>query len=284
MCCIAGGPSLSGRERAENEGIRFKENKGQLKIGIINLMPFKEEVEYQFYAVLGRFGISVEVEFLYPESHNFKNTSGSYIKDNYYPMSELKNRNYDGIIMTGAPVELLDFQDVNYWNEITDFIKSNQLPVIYICWGAQAALYVKYGIKKHSLKEKLFGIFRHRTNKNPFISGEFMAPHSRNTQNNSEDIKNAGLKILAESDEAGVYISSDSEYREFYISGHGEYQRERLQYEYSRDQKLFPKNYFPEDNPEKEPFMNWDSHRKEFYYNWLKYIKEKKLSNIQNNV
>lgn len=284
MCCIAGAPSLSGRERAEKEGIRFKKNKGELKIGIINLMPFKEEVEYQFYAVLGRFDISVEVEFLYPENHVFKNTNGSYIKDNYYPLGELEKRDYDGIIMTGAPVELMDFQKVNYWNEISNLIKSNKLPAIYICWGAQAALYVKYGIEKYILNEKLLGIFRHKTNKNPFVSGEFFAPHSRNTQNSSEDIKNAGLRILAESDEAGVYMASDSEYREFYISGHGEYQRERLQYEYSRDQNLLPKNYFPEDNPEKEPFMKWDSHRKEFYHKWLNHIKKKKLSSIVNKV
>ena len=284
MCCIAGCPSLLGRDRAEKEGIRFIKDKGELKIGVINLMPFKEEVEYQFYAVLGRFDISVEMEFLYPENHIFKNTKGSYIKDNYYPMGELKKRGYDGVIMTGAPVELMEFHNVNYWDEIKSFIKSNQLPVIYICWGAQAALYVKYGIKKISLKEKLFGIYRHRTNKNSFISGEFMAPHSRNTQNSSEDIKRAGLRILAESDEAGVYISSDKVYSDFYISGHGEYQRERLQYEYCRDKQLLPKNYFPEDDPEREPSMNWDSHRKEFYYNWLKYLKEKKLSNIPNNM
>ncbi len=273
--CIAGNPNLAGRKRAEKDGIRFENNKGELKIGIINLMPFKEEVEYQFYAVLGRFGISVELEFLYPETHIFKNTDESYIKSNYYPLSEWKKRGYDGIIMTGAPVELMEFHEVNYWHNIKDFIESNELPTIYICWGSQAALYAKYGIPKHTLDKKIFGVFKHSTTDNPFVTGEFLAPHSRRTNNRSEDIKNAGLQILAESEEAGVYICSDSEYKEFYISGHWEYQRDRLRYEYHRDKSALPLNYFPEDDPGKEPAMTWDSHRKEFYYKWLNSIREK---------
>lgn len=267
--------NLMGAEKSKSEGIKFSDKKGDLKIGIVNLMPFKDETEYQFFNVLGRYRERVEVEFLYPFSHTSKNSSMDYIRDNYYPLSDITHREYHGIIVTGAPVEDLPFEEVSYWEELDNFIKANSTPCIYICWGAQSALYSKYGIDKHPLDKKLFGVYEHKNYSNPFISKDFLAPHSRNTYNKKECIEDAGLKVLNYSDEAGVYICSSSDYRDIFISGHGEYQKDRLKYEYDRDKKNLPYNYFPEDDPSVEPVLTWDSHREEFYKKWLDFIRSR---------
>lgn len=263
-----------GAERAALEGIKFNKSKGDVRIGIVNLMPYKDEVEYQFFTVLGRYNKKVEVEFLYPSTHKPKNSSIEYLRDNYYPLHSYKDRNYDGIIVTGAPVEDLSFEEVDYWKELDDFFKGNSLPSIYICWGAQGALYSKYNIEKYPLERKLFGIFPHRNLENPFIGEDFLAPHSRGTFNRREAIEEAGLKILNFSEKAGVYMCSSTDYREIFISGHGEYQRARLQYEYERDRRAIPENYFPGDDPSREPSLTWDTHREEFYREWLNFISE----------
>lgn len=267
---------LLGAERAALEGIRFHRGRGDIKIGVVNLMPYKDEVEYQFFTVLGRYEERVEVEFLYPSTHRSKNSSMDYLRKNYYPLHQFNDRRYDAIIVTGAPVEEIPFEDVTYWREVHEFFKKNTLPSIYICWGAQGALYSKYNIEKFPLGKKLFGIYDHTNHKNPFISSNFPAPHSRNTYNRREGIEGAGLKVLSYSEEAGVYMCSSPDYRDIFISGHGEYQRERLQYEYARDSREIPENYFPEDNPDNEPLLTWDTHRKEFYKNWLNFIRSRR--------
>ncbi len=264
--------SLMGAERAALEGVEFHRERGELRIGVVNLMPYKDEVEYQFFTVLGRYGKKVEVEFLYPSSHKPKNSSVDYLLKNYFPLSSYRERGYHGVIVTGAPVEELPFEEVDYWKELYEFFRENTLPSIYICWGAQGALYSKYGVEKFPLKRKLFGIYHHKNFKNPFIKGDFKAPHSRGTYNKRECIEGAGLKILNYSEKAGVYMCSSPDYREIFISGHGEYQRERLQYEYERDGSNLPENYFPEDDPAREPVLTWDTHREEFYRAWLNFI------------
>ncbi len=267
---------FKGVERAALEGITFTKGRGDVRIGIVNLMPYKDEVEYQFFTVLGRYGRRVEVEFLYPSTHKPKNSSIEYLQRNYYPLHSYKERSYDGIIVTGAPVEELPFEKVGYWEELDKFFKENALPSIYICWGAQGALYSKYKVEKHSLERKVFGVFHHKNLENPFIGEDFLAPHSRGTHNRRESIEEAGLRVLNFSENAGVYMCSSPDYREIFISGHGEYQRERLQYEYERDGRELPVNYFPENDPSREPALTWDPHRKEFYREWLKFISDVK--------
>lgn len=263
---------LVGAERAALEGIKLHRGRGDIRVGVVNLMPYKDEVEYQFFTVLGRYDKRVEVEFLYPSTHTPKNSSLDYLKENYYPLHSYATRGYDGIIVTGAPVEELPFEEVDYWRELDDFFKGNKLLTIYICWGAQGALYSRYGIEKFRLERKLFGVYHHKNLENPFIKKDFNAPHSRGTYNKRECIEGAGLKVLNYSEKAGVYMCSSPDYREIFISGHGEYQRERLQYEYGRDGNSLPENYFPEDDPSKEPALTWDDHREEFYREWLNFI------------
>lgn len=265
--------SLIGIEQSEKEGIYFTEKTGDTKVAIVNLMPFKGEVEYQFFNVLGRYDEVVEVDFFYPTTHISKNFSMAYIKKNYLPLNKFNSSNYHGVIVTGAPVEELPFEKVNYWEELDSFYKSNPLPSIYICWGAQGALYSKYNIEKFPLDKKAFGIYSHENYENPFISSNFSAPHSRSTYNKRECIESAGLTVHSYSKEAGVYMCSSPDYKDIFISGHGEYQRERLKYEYERDRLEIPKNYYPHNNPEMEPKLTWDEHRKEFYKNWLSFIR-----------
>lgn len=270
---IAVNKDLLGIDQSKKEGIDFTRGRGDIRIGIINLMPFKAEVEYQFFNVLGRYDEVVEVDFFYPTTHTSKNFSMEYIRKNYLPLKDLDSGNYHGIIVTGAPVEELPFDEVTYWEELDSFYKENTTPSIYICWGAQGALYSKYGVEKHKADKKIFGIYEHKNYTNPFISKDFLAPHSRNTYNKRECIEKAGLMVHSYSSEAGVYVCSSSDYRDIFISGHGEYQRERLKYEYERDRVEVPENYFPGNNPEMEPDLTWDEHRREFYSNWLSFIR-----------
>jgi len=249
--------------------IKFIEGTKDVKIGIINLMPFKDEIEMQFFTILGRYDLKVEIEFLYPETHITKNTPMNYIKENYYPIKDIKKRNYNGIIITGAPLEEIEFEKVRYWDEIKDVFDLD-IPTINICWASQAGLYKSYGIKKYPLEQKKFGIYNHQVNLNSLITQDnFMAPHSRNTYNKKSDILFAGLDIIAESEDAGVYISATKDLKKIYISGHGEYQKNRLEYEYLRDLKEIPVNYFKDNDPKKEILFTWDPHRKELYKNWL---------------
>ncbi len=274
---ISTNANLLGRVKAIEEGINFTDKRGDLKIGVINLMPFKDEVEYQFFSIFNTTESVVELEFLYPETHTFKNTSVDYIKSNYYPIKSSSERNYDGIIVTGAPVEEIPFEEVNYWKELDDFYKNNDIPSIYICWGAQGALYSKFGIEKYSLDEKLFGVYNHE-GENRFFANGFLTPHSRNTYNKRECIEKKDLEILSYSREAGVYACSTRDYKHIFLSGHSEYQRERLNYEYQRDMKNIPYNYFPNDDPSIKPNFSWKKGRDIFYKRWIDYIKEVKIN------
>ena len=267
--------NLRGIKKSEDSGIVFKNKDNgaeKIKIGIINLMPFKEETESQFFNILGRYSLGVEIEFLYPDNHISKHTSMEYLKKNYIPLSKLEGRNYQGLIITGAPIENIEFENVKYWDELKPAFNLD-IPSIYICWASQGALYHRYKILKHPLKEKTFGVFNHRVNKNKLISLDaFHAPHSRNTYNKKEDILGAGLTIIAENKKAGVYMAATKDLKNIYISGHGEYQMDSLDKEYRRDLINIPENYYRDNDPNKEILFTWDKHRDIFYKNWLKMI------------
>ena len=257
------------------KGIKFEETKPQIKVGIINLMPLKEEVEYQFFSMLGRYNLKVELEFLYMETHRSKNTAMEYIEKNYVSIKDIEKRGYDGLIITGAPIEHLEFEEVSYWEELSTAFELD-IPSIYICWASQGALYKHYNILKYPLEDKIFGIYKHRVNKNKFIKlDDFYAPHSRNTYNKKEDILKVGLDIIAESERAGVYMAASKDLKKIYISGHGEYQKERLEMEYKRDLSYIPENYYTNNDPTMDINFNWDPHRKIFYKNWLYFLKKK---------
>ncbi|MEI6858112.1 homoserine O-succinyltransferase [Psychrilyobacter sp.] len=266
---------MSGIKNSRDNGIIFKNKENceaGVKIGIINLMPFKEETESQFFNILGRYNLIVEIEFLYPDNHISKNTSIEYLEKNYIPLSKLNEKNYQGLIITGAPIEDLEFEQVRYWNELKPAFDLN-IPSIYICWASQGALYHHYKILKYPLKEKTFGIFNHRVYKNKLIqSEEFYAPHSRNTYNKKENITEVGLTIIAENKRVGVYMVATEDLKNIYISGHGEYQIDSLDKEYQRDLKNIPENYYKDNDPDKEILFTWDKHRDIFYKNWLKMI------------
>ncbi|MFI5359378.1 MAG: homoserine O-succinyltransferase [Halanaerobiales bacterium] len=266
-------------ERALHQDIR------PLRIAILNLMPTKIETETQILRLLSNNPLQIDIVLLHPESHQPKNTPVEYLKTFYNTFSEVKDEKFDGLIITGAPVELLDFSEVDYWEELKEIMewsKSNVFSTLHICWGAQAGLYYHYGIDKVLLEKKLSGVFKHYvTNKNARLvrgfDDVFYAPHSRYTGVNREDIeRNPSLEILAESKEAGVFIVVSKNDRQVFITGHPEYDRLTLQKEYERDINKgldieIPYNYFPGNDPEKTPALNWRSHASLLYINWLNY-------------
>ena len=259
-----------------------------LEIAVLNLMPTKVETETQLLRVLGNTPLQINVQFIHTKTHISKNTSKSHIETFYKTFDDIKDSKFDGLIITGAPVETLEFEDVDYWDElcrIMEWSKENVTSTFHICWGAQAALYYHYGVSKHEVSEKVFGVFEHTipTEKKHKIllrgfDDIFYAPHSRHTCVNKEDIlKVPSLEILAESDEAGVYIITDKNERRFFITGHSEYDADTLQKEYMRDVNKglgikVPKNYFPDDDPTKDPIVKWRSHANLLYSNWLNYF------------
>jgi len=256
-----------------------------LKIAIMNIMPTKEVTETQLLRLLGNTPLQIDVTFLHPASHSAKNTSRQHLSSFYRTFDEIENEKFDGLIITGAPVEQLEFTDVTYWDElvlIMEWAKHNVFSTMYICWGAQAGLYYHYGIPKYQTDEKTSGIFLHETSKDKerLIRGFdefFFAPHSRNTTVFSEDIlKHSDLKILAQSEEAGVYLVMGKKGREVFVTGHAEYDAETLKLEYERDlakgiNPNIPKNYFPNDDPAREPIVNWRAHANLLFCNWLNY-------------
>ncbi len=257
-----------------------------LKILLLNLMPKKIETETQLSRLLGNSPLQVDLEFIHTKSHKSKNTSAEHLFTFYKTFDDVKQRTFDGMIITGAPVEQLEFEEVGYWEElceIMEWTKTHVHSTFHICWGAQAGLYYHYGIKKHPLQKKLFGVFEHRVDyKNSILfrgfDDVFMVPHSRHTTVSPEDIeKTDALKILASSDEAGVYAVSTNGGRQIFITGHSEYDRDSLANEYFRDLKEgkpieIPKNYFPDDDPNKLPVVTWRSHANLLYSNWLNYF------------
>ncbi len=266
-------------ERALSQDIR------PLKIVILNLMPTKIETETQLMRLLGNSPLQVDIELLQMATHKSKHTPRRHLTTFYKTFDEIKNQRFDGMIVTGAPVELMDFEEVDYWEElceILDWAKTNVYSTFHICWGAQAGLYHRYGVRKFEFEEKLSGVFEHiiLNPLHPILRGfddTFKIPHSRYTGVVEKDIdKHPKLEILAKSDEAGVAIVCSKNGREFYILGHAEYDRDTLAREYFRDINKgldikVPKHYFPDDNPCASPPMSWKSYASLIYTNWLNY-------------
>lgn len=266
-------------DRASGQDIR------PLKIGIVNLMPTKIETETQLLRLLSNTPLQVDITLIYTETHLPKNTSWEHLQNFYTTFDQVKDQYFDGIFITGAPVEKLEFEEVNYWNElchIMEWTKTHAFCTVHICWGAFAGLYYHYGIGKRPLRKKLFGVFPHKVDvaNHPLLKGfddVFFVPHSRHTEIDTADIELCGeLTVLASSDEAGAYIISDRTNRQIFITGHAEYDRDTLKNEYLRDKEKgleieVPKNYFPHDDPSLPPLITWQGHASLMYSNWLNF-------------
>ncbi|QUO39206.1 homoserine O-succinyltransferase [Dysosmobacter sp. Marseille-Q4140] len=256
-----------------------------LQILLLNLMPTKVDTETQLARVLGNTPLQIELELIAPRGHVSKNTSQAHMLAFYKSFDEVRRRTFDGLIITGAPVELMDFEEVDYWQELCEIMEWSKTHVhstLHICWGAQAGLYYHYGIPKRQLPHKLFGVFRHTVEDPNYIlfrgfDDEFWVPHSRNTTVDRADIEAVpGLKVLAASLEAGVYAVKTDQGRQVFLMGHAEYDRDTLSKEYHRDVAAgvpiqIPKHYYPNDDPTKRPMMNWRSCAHLLYANWLNY-------------
>lgn len=266
-------------QRAIHQDIR------PLRIAILNLMPTKIVTETQLLRLIGNTPLQVEVELLHPRTHTSKNTPPEHLTKFYKYFDDVRNEKFDGLIITGAPVELMEFEEVTYWNELVDIMewsKKNVYSTFHICWGAQAGLYYHYGIRKYPLNEKIFGVFRHRICKpnTMLLRGfdeYFYAPHSRHTEIKREDVEKVSeLDILSDSEEAGIYIIKTRGGRQVFVTGHSEYDRDTLKSEYERDiakglDIKIPKNYFPGDDPSNIPVVTWRSHANLLFSNWLNY-------------
>ncbi len=257
-----------------------------LKILLLNLMPKKIETETQLSRLLGNSPLQVDLELIHTKSHQSKNTSAEHLFTFYKTFDDVKHLTFDGMIITGAPVEHLEFSEVEYWEELCEIMEWSKTHVhstLHICWGAQAGLYYHYGIDKKPLSKKMFGIFPHKTDYKQSIlfrgfDDVFMVPHSRHTTVLSEDIKAVkGLKILASSEIAGVFAISNKGGRQIFITGHPEYDADTLKNEYLRDLNEgkpieMPVNYFPNNDASKPPLVSWRSHANLLYSNWLNYF------------
>ncbi len=256
-----------------------------IRIGLLNLMPLKEDTELQILRSLSNTPLQVDVVFVNVSSHVSKNTSTSHLNKFYLPFTDIKDQKFDGFIITGAPVEQIPFEEVDYWEELTEIMewtKTHVTSTLHLCWGAQAALYYHYGINKEPLEEKLFGVFWHKVlnRKIPLVRGfddVFLAPHSRHTDVPVEKLRaDDRITILAESEKAGVFLSMAEEGRQIFVMGHPEYDRITLDGEYKRDLSKvlpikMPENYYPENNPENKPLLTWRAHGNNLYTNWLNY-------------
>ena len=265
--------------RASHQDIR------PLKIIIVNLMPVKITTETDLIRLLSNTPLQVEVEFLRMKGHESKNTPEVHMKAFYKTFDQLKGKNFDGMIITGAPVEMLPFEEVTYWKELTeifDWSKQHVTSSLFICWAAQAGLYHFYGVPKYLLDKKMFGVFRHRNLNDtlPIFRGfddEYFVPHSRHTEIREEDIQKVPeLNIASKSDQSGVNLVMTHDGRQFFATGHSEYSRHTLDTEYKRDLKKklpidIPVNYYPENNPDNEPVMRWKGHANLLISNWLNY-------------
>jgi len=273
---------VMGEQRAFHQDIR------PLKIVILNLMPCKETTETQLLRLLGNSPLQVDIVLLHIESHSSKNTAQAHMDAFYKSFSDIMGQKFDGMIITGAPIEHFEFEEVTYWKElqdIMDWTKTHVTSTLHICWGAQAGLYHHYGIPKYPLDEKMFGIFKHNVNKHSIngmqllrgFDDEFNVPHSRHTEIKRSDVeKHPELEILSESDEAGIYIVISKDGRKVFVTGHSEYDTFTLKEEYDRDiakglSIALPKGYFPNDDPAKMPTHNWRSHTNLLFQNWLNY-------------
>lgn len=265
--------------RASTQDIR------PLKVALLNLMPVKIITETDFVRLLSNSPLQVEVDFLKMKTHNSKNTSTEHLSAFYKNFEDIRNQNYDGLIITGAPVELLPFEDVTYWTELQEIFNwaaKHVTSTLYICWAAQAALYHFHGIPKYNLNKKMFGVFKHTLN-DPNVTlfrgfdNEFYVPHSRHTEVSREDIvKIPQLCLLSESEDSGVYLVMSRGGREIFITGHSEYAPETLHNEYIRDVQKglsieIPQNYYKDNDPKKEILVHWRAHAHLLFKNWLNY-------------
>lgn len=256
-----------------------------ISIAIVNLMPLKEETELQILRSLSNTPLQIDVVFVALESHESTHTSLSHLNKFYMTFADIKDQNFDGLIITGAPVEQMEYEEVDYWPEISrimEWSKTHVTSTLHLCWGAQAGLYYHYGIPKRALDKKMFGVYRHKVmnRKIPLVRGfddYFYAPHSRHTEVRREDIeKHPGLTILAESQEAGVFLVINEDGSQIFVMGHPEYDRVTLHKEYMRDKEKGlpiekPVNYYPDDDENQKPLLQWRSHGNILYANWLNY-------------
>jgi homoserine O-succinyltransferase/O-acetyltransferase len=266
-------------DRAFHQDIR------PLKIVILNLMPTKIITETQILRLLGNSPLQIDIVLLHPASHACKNISQEHLIKFYNTFEEIKNSRFDGMIITGAPIESIPFEEVDYWEELKKIMEwsvHNVYSTLHICWGAQAGLHYHYGVQKHKLDSKVFGVFKHKITKQnvKLLSGfddEFYVPHSRYTEIRKVDIdKISELEILAQSKEAGIYIVTAKEGHQIFITGHSEYDKLTLKNEFDRDIAKgininVPQNYYPEDNPLNTPVVKWRSHSNLLFTNWLNY-------------
>lgn len=283
---------LPAKEILENENIFvMDENRAMhqdirpLQVCILNLMPLKQDTELQLLRALSNTPLQVDVTFMHVKSHNSVNTSASHLNKFYTTIEEIRDRKFDGLIITGAPVEDIAFEEVDYWEElcdIMDWCEEHVTSTLHICWGAQAAFYHYYGIQKRQLSEKLFGVYPHRVSnrKIPLVRGFddiFLAPHSRHTETPSEAIHACkDITVLAESEEAGVFLAIAGEGKHIFVNGHPEYDRYTLDREYHRDLDKglpihIPYHYYPEDDPTRKPLLQWRAHSNNLYSNFLNY-------------
>jgi homoserine O-succinyltransferase len=280
--------NISAIDKLREDGIFIvnKSDKKYLpKVLILNLMPTKSDTEYQLLKLLGRSFVDVEVEFLYTKTYKSKNTKLEYLERAYKTLDEVRDINYDGMIITGAPLEFMDFEEIKYWKEleeIMNYSSRNIKSTIYLCWGAVAGLYYHYQISKNIIPKKVTGIFQHRVINPDFplvksSRDSFIAPHSRYFEIKREDIDRIEeLEVLLESEETGIYIIGQKEGKEIYITGHPEYDRDTLGNEYRRDldKKMFPelpKNYFPKNDTTLMPEEDWGNDSQLLIDNWIKY-------------
>ncbi|TBL70043.1 homoserine O-acetyltransferase MetA [Paenibacillus thalictri] len=268
-----------------DESIAFHQDIRPLRIAILNLMPTKETTETQILRLLGNTALQVEFVLLHPKTHTSKNTSAEHLQQFYKTFDDVKYERFDGMIITGAPVETLDFEDVYYWEElqqIMEWSNHNVTSTFHICWAAQAGLYHHFGVPKHPLPEKMFGVFPHYISKPnvKLLRGfdeTFFAPQSRHTEVRREDIEKVqGLEIWSESEDSGVYIAASSDGKHIFVTGHSEYDACTLKYEYDRDinkgmDVAVPKNYYPNDDPSRNPLVTWRAHANLLFSNWLNY-------------
>lgn len=268
------------KNRAEGQDIR------PLEIALVNLMPTKIETETQFVRLLSNSPIQINVEFVHTVTHKARNISESHMNNFYKNIKEIKYNKYDAMIITGAPVELMEYEEVDYWEEIKeilDFSLTNVTSTMYICWGAQAALYHFYKLQKKMLNAKIFGVFEHEKKHETcmLLNGFddiFYVPHSRHTEVTKEDIKSVSeLAILAESKDAGVHIATTDDYSKIFVMGHSEYDSLTLKNEYDRDVSQgksinIPINYYPGNDPTKSPYVKWRSHANLLFKNWINII------------
>ena len=256
-----------------------------LEMAIVNLMPLKSVTETQLLRLLSNFPLQMNIDLINTETYTSQHTPVEYLKTFYKTFSEIKGKKYDGMIITGAPVEKMRFGDVAYWQELTaimDYTRDNVTSTFHICWAAQAALYYHYGIHNYLLPRKMFGVFKHTVNNRhcELLRGfddEFWVPHSRYTEIKREEIEQVpDLEILSESEEAGVYLVASKDKKYIFVTGHSEYDSNTLKQEYERDLARgediqLPRNTFPNDDPQQEPVVRWRSHANLLFNNWLNY-------------